>query len=146
MKKLSDKFYVAGQISPEEMPNFAETGIGIIVNNRPDGESDMQTPGKVIMASAQQQNMNYFAIPVAGGISPDQVQALRTILDNAGEPILAYCASGTRSTILWALSQAGTMKTDEIINAAAEAGYDLAPYRQMIVTVAQASKRPSESE
>ncbi len=146
MKKLSDKYYVAGQISPTEMPNFAEAGIGIIINNRPDGESDMQTPGDVIMATAQSQNMNYFAIPVAGGIGPEQVHALRKILDNAGEPVLAYCASGTRSTILWALSQAGTMETDEIIATAAEAGYDLNPYRQMIVTVAQASTPPSESE
>lgn len=146
MKKLSDKFYVAGQISPEEMPVFAETGIGIIINNRPDGESALQPPGQVIMASAQQQDMRYFAIPVAGGIAPEQVHALRSILANAGEPVLAYCASGTRSTILWALSQAGTMETDDIIGKASEAGYDLTPYRQMIVTVAQASKPPSESE
>jgi len=139
MKKLSDKFYVAGQISPEEMPNFSEAGIGIIVNNRPDGEAALQTPGKVIMASAQSQDMNYFAIPVAGGIAPEQVQALRMILENAGEPVLAYCASGTRSTILWALSQAGTMETDEILKTAAEAGYDLSQYRAMIESVAEAS-------
>jgi len=136
MKKLSDKFYVAGQISPGEMPDFAEAGIGIIINNRPDGESDMQTPGDVIMASAQKQEMNYFAIPVSGGISPEQVQALRTILDNAGEPVLAYCASGTRSTILWALTQAGTMETDEIMKTAAEAGYDLTRFKPMIEAVA----------
>jgi len=137
MKKLSDKFYVAGQISPEqispeEMPNFAETGIGIIINNRPDGEAEMQPPGEVIMATAQSQNMNYFAIPVSGGIAPEQVQALKTILDNAGAPVLAYCASGTRSTILWALSQAGTMETDEILKTAADAGYDLSRFRPMI--------------
>ena len=132
MKKLTDKIYVAGQISPEEMPNFAEAGIGIIINNRPDGESDMQTPGDIIMAAAQSQDMNYFPIPVAGGISPEQVQAFRMILENSGEPVLAYCASGTRSTILWALSQAGTMETEDILKTAAEAGYDLRQYAPMI--------------
>lgn len=136
MKKLTDKIYVAGQISPEEMPNFSEAGIGVIINNRPDGESDMQTPGDMIMASAQSQDMNYFAIPVAGGISPEQVQAFRMILENAGEPVLAYCASGTRSTILWALSQAGTMETEDILKTAADAGYDLSRYVPMIKSVA----------
>ncbi len=136
MKKLSDKFYVAGQISPQEMPDFAEAGIGIIINNRPDGEAALQTPGAVIMAAAQNQDMNYIPIPVAGGISPEQVAALRTILDNAGEPVLAYCASGTRSTILWAMSQAGTMETEDILKAAADAGYDLSQYAPMIESVA----------
>jgi len=139
MKKLSDKIYVAGQISPEEMHNFSEAGIGIIINNRPDGESDMQTPGDVIMASAQSQDINYFAIPVAGGISPEQVQAFRMVLENAGEPVLAYCASGTRSTILWALSQAGTMETEEILKTAADAGYDLSRYVPMIESAASSS-------
>jgi len=139
MKKLSDKIYVAGQISPEEMHNFSEAGIGIIINNRPDGESDMQTPGDVIMASAQSQDINYFAIPVAGGISPEQVQAFRMVLENAGEPVLAYCASGTRSTILWALSQASTMETEEILKTAADAGYDLSRYVPMIESAASSS-------
>jgi len=86
MKKLSDKIYVSGQISPEEMQNFSETGIGIIINNRPDGESDMQTPGNVIRASAMSKEINYFAIPVAGGISPEQVQAQYNRQDSNSSP------------------------------------------------------------
>ena len=43
----------------------------------------------------------------------------------AGDKVLAYCASGTRSSILWALSSAGTLPTDEILAAAAAAGYEL---------------------
>ena len=40
-------------------------------------------------------------------------------------PVLAYCRSGTRSTTLWALSQAGALPADEIISSAARAGYDM---------------------
>lgn len=144
MKKLSEKFYVAGQISPGEMENFSEAGIGIIINNRPDGEAALQTPGAVIMASAESQNINYFAIPVAGGIAPEQVAAMRTILENAGEPVLAYCASGTRSTILWALTQAGTMPTEDILKTAAEAGYDLTRFAPMIESVASSQPKGEE--
>jgi uncharacterized protein (TIGR01244 family) len=39
--------------------------------------------------------------------------------------VFAFCRSGTRSTTLWALSQAGTMDADEIIAEAADAGYDM---------------------
>ena len=40
-------------------------------------------------------------------------------------PVFCYCRSGTRSTTLWALSQAGRLGADEIIALAANAGYDM---------------------
>lgn len=40
-------------------------------------------------------------------------------------PVLAYCRSGTRSATIWALSQSGLQTRDEILTAAARAGYDL---------------------
>ncbi|MBT8412600.1 MAG: TIGR01244 family phosphatase, partial [Octadecabacter sp.] len=51
-------------------------------------------------------------------------------------PVLAYCASGTRSSIVWALGQAGTMATDEIITAAAAAGYDLSGLKPQLDALA----------
>jgi uncharacterized protein (TIGR01244 family) len=39
--------------------------------------------------------------------------------------VLAFCRSGTRSTTLWALSQAGKLPAHEIIAQAARAGYDM---------------------
>jgi sulfide:quinone oxidoreductase len=44
-------------------------------------------------------------------------------------PVLAYCRSGTRSATLWALSQAGKAPADKIVSQAAEAGYDMSPFR-----------------
>jgi uncharacterized protein (TIGR01244 family) len=38
---------------------------------------------------------------------------------------LAYCASGTRSCIAWALAQAGQQSADDLLTAARLAGYDL---------------------
>ena len=44
--------------------------------------------------------------------------------------MLGYCRSGTRSTLLWSLAQArGGVSPDSIAEAAAEAGYDVAPVR-----------------
>jgi len=132
MKKLTDKIYVAGQISPENLDVFAEAGITAIINNRPDGEEVHQPSGDAIRLAAENLGMTYFAIPVAGGFSADQVLAFRAILENAGAPVLGYCRSGTRTTLLWCLSQAGLMETDEILKTALDAGYDLSAYAGMI--------------
>jgi uncharacterized protein (TIGR01244 family) len=46
---------------------------------------------------------------------------------------LAYCRSGTRSTLLWALAQAKSgMSPEEIALAAMKAGYDVSPIRPML--------------
>jgi uncharacterized protein (TIGR01244 family) len=49
---------------------------------------------------------------------------------------LAYCASGTRSSILWSLIQAGQMPTDDILRATQEAGYELGGMRGQIDALA----------
>ncbi|MGG2357485.1 beta-lactamase hydrolase domain-containing protein, partial [Salmonella enterica] len=55
-------------------------------------------------------------------------------LAQAGDaPVLAYCRSGTRSTLLWALTMARAgLAPDEIATAAAGAGYDVGPIRAQI--------------
>ena len=53
------------------------------------------------------------------------VEETRTVLEGSDGQVLCYCRSGTRSTTLWALSQAQNMPADEIISAAANAGYDV---------------------
>ena len=53
------------------------------------------------------------------------VAATRAAMDESDGPVFAFCRSGTRSTTLWALSQAGTDSSDVIIDSAARAGYDM---------------------
>jgi uncharacterized protein (TIGR01244 family) len=54
-------------------------------------------------------------------------------LEGASGPVLAYCRSGTRSTLLWALAEASKgADPDELAAAAARAGYDVSPIRTLI--------------
>ena len=46
--------------------------------------------------------------------------------------MLAFCRSGTRSTTLWALAQAGGGNADAVITAAAQAGYDVSGLRGIL--------------
>lgn len=134
-RKIDDKTYASPQIGIAEVAYAKALGIGLIINNRPEHEADDQTPGPQIEAAALEAGMAYIAIPVShAGFSMPQVEAMQQALAQAGDmPVLAYCRSGTRSTLLWALAQARSgMNPDEIASKAADAGYDIAPIRATV--------------
>jgi len=133
-RKLTDLVFVSPQISPSELDQARDLGISLIINNRPEGEADDQTPGDEIAAAARAAGMDYLAIPVThAGYSEAQVNAMAEALDKAAGPVLAYCRSGTRSTLLWALAQAKAGGAPEAITAhAAAAGYDISSIRPLM--------------
>jgi uncharacterized protein (TIGR01244 family) len=126
VKRINDKVSVSPQIDPEDVATLKAQGFTTIINNRPDGEAPDQPPGAAIEAAAKAAGLAYHFIPLGReGVSPDMVERTREVLDNAPGQVLGFCRSGTRSTTLWALSQAGRMDADEIISEAAHAGYDM---------------------
>ena len=133
-RQLSDRVFASPQIGLEEVAEAARMGIGLIVNNRPEGESDDQVPGSEIESAARAAGLDYVAIPVThAGFSEGQMKAMAAALASTDKPVLAYCRSGTRSTLLWALAQASQGKQpDELAAAAAQAGYDLTPIRALL--------------
>ena len=133
-RKLTDTVFASPQIGLAEVQAAAAQGITLIVNNRPEGESDDQTPGAEIEAAARAAGLGYVAIPVThAGFSEGQVTALAKALEETSGPVLAYCRSGTRSTLLWALAQASRGADPEVLaEQAAGAGYDIAPVRAMV--------------
>jgi uncharacterized protein (TIGR01244 family) len=131
MRQLDDGLFVSGQIEPEEVAGLAAQGIRTIVNNRPDGEAPGQPTGEAIRAAAEQAGIAYAGIPVSQ-LTREAIEESRQLFASAERPILAFCASGTRSAYLWALAQAGDRAADEIEARAAEAGYDLTPIRRFL--------------
>lgn len=128
---LNGDFSVAPQITKDDILRAAGEGYALIVNNRPDGEMIGQPTSAEIEAAAEAAGLSYVYIPVDGrGISPGHISALKSALENAGGKALAYCRSGTRSTILRAyLLAAEGVAADEIIAEAAAAGYDISGQR-----------------
>jgi uncharacterized protein (TIGR01244 family) len=127
-KPVTNDFSVSSQIDVEDVAQAAAAGFRTIINNRPEGESGAQTPGAEIAAAAAAHGMAYRALPFSGGPPPPGVvSATAQILAEAPGPVLAYCRSGTRSIMAWALAQAleGALRPDEIVAKASEAGYDL---------------------
>jgi uncharacterized protein (TIGR01244 family) len=136
-RKLVEGVYASPQIGLEEVAEAKAMGVTLIVNNRPEGESDDQTSGEDIATAAEAAGIAYVAIPVThAGFSEWQVTAMAEALDRGG-PVLAYCRSGTRSTLLWALARARAGENPATIAAqAAAAGYDIAPIRQVMDALA----------
>lgn len=137
-RRLTERFYASPQISPADVGDAAARGVTLIINNRPEGESDDQAPGEVIAAEAERSGIGYVAIPVThAGFNGWQIEAMADALKSAPGPVLAYCRSGTRSTLLWALTEAKEgADIERLATQAAEAGYDLSPIRQMMDVLA----------
>lgn len=133
-RRIEDRLFASPQIGVEDVATASELGISLIVNNRPEDESSDQTPGAEIEAAARAAGIEYCAIPIThAGFSEPQVDAMISALAGTEGPVLAYCRSGTRSTLLWALAQAKSGRSpDELTRLAAGAGYDLGPIRPML--------------
>lgn len=133
-RKVSDTFYASPQITADDVARASQMGIKLVINNRPEGESEDQTPGAAIEQAARAAGMDYVAIPVGhAGFSEAQVSAMTDAMEQAGGPVLAYCRSGTRSTLLWSLAEASRGRNPQKLAAqAASAGYDVSPVRAMI--------------
>ncbi|MXP26862.1 TIGR01244 family phosphatase [Altererythrobacter indicus] len=133
-RQLTPTMFVSPQIQPSDVAQAAEQGITMVINNRPEGESDDQPDGASIEQAASETGLEYCAIPIThAGFSEAQVQAMVEAIGQSDGPILAYCRSGTRSTLLWSLAQAMMGKDkSQITAAAAGAGYDISPIEPAI--------------
>ena len=133
---LAPNFWVSPQIAAEDLAAAKALGVGLVINNRPDGEEFGQPRGAEIEAAAKALGLAYVSIPVGPmGVSPEHLDAFdRAVAANAGG-VLAFCRSGTRSTTVRALSEARRGRpADEIIGEAAKAGYNIAGQRRALET------------
>ena len=143
-RKIQNNVFASPQIGISDIATAKEQGITIIVNNRPDGEEPTAPQSAEIEAAAKAAGMSYIGIPIThAGFSRPQIDAMRAQLDQIetdGGKMLAYCRSGTRSTLLWSLAEASKGESPRVIAAkAADAGYDVSPISMMLETLAGAA-------
>jgi len=133
-RTLDDRVLVAPQIGIAHVAEAKALGVTLIVNNRPDGEEPDEPQGAEIETAARAAGLDYVAIPVGhSGFSQPQVDAMAAALDHAEGKTLAYCRSGTRSTLLWSLARAKAGDAPKSLHDKANrAGYDLGPVAALI--------------
>ena len=97
---------VTGRLDRSDLEALARAGVRTIINNRPDGEDPGQLPAAEARRIAELHGLTYHHIPMtAATLSRSDVDAFAAALCDAPAPLVAHCRSGTRSTLLWALSR-----------------------------------------
>lgn len=135
IRQITHDYAVSPQIDPADLPAIKAAGFTRVVNNRPDGENPPSHHSAAMKSAAEALGLEFVENPVVGGaITMDNVTTQGAAL--AGAKVLAYCASGNRSSIVWALSQAGQRPTDELVALPARHGYNMEIWRDQIDTLA----------
>ena len=134
IRQLDDKTLVSGQISLDDVAELQRQGVTMIVNNRPDGEDEGQPLSHEIEEAAGQAGVEFRFIPIARGIGPADVDAMHDAMRDCGDgKLLAFCRSGTRSTLAWAVARARQgVAREELERGAANAGVDLGPVSHLL--------------
>ena len=121
------------QPSVDDIGELANRGYRSIIGNRPEGEAPDQPTWTDLKAAAAARGMDAVHIPVvASQISEADVRAFAEAMERLPKPIAAFCRTGTRSALLWALANDASLTVDERIAIAAREGYDLEPFRSFL--------------
>lgn len=124
LRQLTPNLAVSPQIAIEDVPLLASSGFKTLINNRPDEEAGA-IDHQAMARAASEAGMEYHYLPFTPGqITSDLIQGFAAALEGK-KPAIAFCRSGNRSTVLWALSQSGKQSEAELLSIAAAAGYDL---------------------
>lgn len=132
--RLDDKTIVAGQIAPREIAQLKAEGVTLIVNNRPDDEDPGQPTSAQIEAAARDAGIDYRHVPIARGLGPADVEAMRSaIRDAGGGTLFAFCRSGNRSALAWAAAKSKDgASRGELERCVGGAGFDLGPVSHLL--------------
>lgn len=126
LKQVNAEFWVADQITAQDIELIAARGIKTIFCNRPDGEGADQPNVAEIEQALQPYGIQIQYLPVVSGkVTDEQSEEFKQLYMQAQKPLLAYCRSGTRSITLWALSQVADQTLEKMLLTAKTLGYDL---------------------
>ena len=138
MRQITATYFVSPQIEVDDLPTIAAAGIKTVICNRPDEEVPPSHQAAALKAAVEAAGLKFVLMPVTHTTMTSDLVAAQhaAIADNEG-PVLAYCASGTRSSIVWALGVVGEMSVDDILAATQAAGYDLGGMRPTLEAMAR---------
>ena len=137
INRLSPDYSVAPQIVIEDVATIVTAGFKSVICNRPDQENPVPCQIDAIKAVALAAGLE-FAENVfdSDSFGSDKVERQTELLKQMPGPVLAYCASGNRCSVIWAFSLAGTLEIDTILEATTHAGYQLSHLRPQLENLA----------
>lgn len=130
ISKITDAISVSPQIRLDDIHELARLGFQSIISDRPDGEEHGQPTADTVGLAAEHAGLQFRHIPViATDIGDRDIALFAAAMKDLPKPVLAFCRTGTRAAMLWALSQAAARGADAVLAATRSAGYDLEQLR-----------------
>lgn len=105
IRPIDEDYAVTPQIAVEDLEAIRDMGFKSIVCHRPDDEDPGQPSFGEIAARATELGFELRHIPISGPPSADAVAEMNDALDELPKPMLGYCRSGNRSTIIYQQTQ-----------------------------------------
>lgn len=138
IRPLTPRYAVSPQIDPSDLDAIKAAGFTTVICNRPDEEVPPSHQAAAIAAAAEAAGLTFKVLPITHQtMTPDAVAQQGAMVEAADGPVLAYCASGTRCSVIWALGAAQEMPVDEVLETARRAGYALDNLRPTLEAIAQ---------
>ncbi|WP_298936941.1 TIGR01244 family sulfur transferase [uncultured Ruegeria sp.] len=140
IRPITPRYSVSPQIAVEDVPAIAEAGFVKVICNRPNMEVPADMQSDAIGEAVRAAGLEYEVLELTHQtMTPENVALQRDLAESCSGPVLAYCASGTRCSVVWALGQCDSMSTDEILNATTKAGYQLEGLRPTLDQIRKTS-------
>lgn len=103
---ITDEYSVSSELSEKDFDALNELGITLLINARPDNETENQTMDAEFQALCAQHGIDYVHVPVSPGqYSELDVNAVAEAISKAKGKVHGFCRTGARATHLWALTQ-----------------------------------------
>lgn len=142
LRQITPTYSVTPQIEPADVAALAAMGVKVLICNRPDIENPPALQAAVMQAEAEAHGIDFIYNPFQGhSMTQDHVDEQADALADAEGPVVAYCASGHRSTVVWAFGMAGQMPVDEIIMIGTSHGYSFDQLRAPLEAAAARNTR-----
>ncbi len=129
-RQITPRYFVSPQIDAEDLVAAAKSGFTTVICNRPNTEVPPSHQSDAIRSATLAAGLEFQVLELTHQtMTAENIARQRQIIKASTGPVLAYCASGTRCSVIWALGQTETMSTDDILAKTSNAGYDLSGLR-----------------
>ena len=140
IRRLSPDSAVSPQIAPTDAAAIRDAGFTTVICNRPDGEIPPPFWAEAVRAEVEAAGLTFVENPVLPGrFTAELLETQAEAMASASGPVLAYCASGNRSAIVWSMLKAGELGVDNVLAATRAAGYDHSPFRPQFQAMADSA-------
>lgn len=138
---IAPNYHVSPQISPEDADAIRAAGYALVIDNRPDGEVPPPLQAEAMRAAMEAAGLRFAVLPLTHQtMHAENIMRQAELIEGAEGPVLAYCASGTRCSVVWALGHAGELGADSVLSQTSAAGYQLDGLRPALEQIAAGSK------